>query len=1102
MDTDLRRSITPDDFYSIISSSIDGFLLVDLSGNILETNDSYCQMVGYSRDELLKLQIPAIDAIDNEEDVARRIELIIQNGSLRFETKLLHKDGTVIDVEVSTNYDSSHGGLIYSFIRDISTQKHLNEIMAARLRLMEFSLTHSLIELLRQTLDEAEALTGSCIGFYHFKDPVSQVLTLQAWSTKTATMSCKAEGSGGHYPVSQAGVWVDCIRERRPVIHNDYESLPHKKGLPDGHASVIRELVVPIFRHDKIVAIMGLGNKATDYTQQDVEVISTLADLAWDVAERRCVEEELVKQRDFSNRIFNSSDANLAVIDKNGVVLGVNDAWCNFAKCNLGDDERSWGVGANYFVKYDQKLGDTEQTEEAYEGIRKVQSGELDQYSLEYPCHSPHEKRWFLLNVLPLKGNDGSVIVSHTNITARKLAEEALKDSESRWNFALEGAGDGVWDWNILTGDAFYSVRFKEILGFAENEIGNTSEEWLKRIHPDDSPRAMAALQPYLDGRAGSARIEFRMLCKDGSWKWILSRGMVVSRDSDGKPLRMIGTNTDITERKKIEEVQSYLLQMGSQTSGEDFFESLARYLAKTLSMDYVCIDRLQGDCLAARTLAVYHDGEFEDNVEYTLKDTPCGDVVGKEVCVFPKDVRNMFPRDAALQDLQAESYVGTTLWSFDMKPIGLIAVIGRKELNSSHFAETVLKLVSIRAAGELERRQADEEKSLLEQQLQHVQKLESLGVLAGGIAHDFNNILAIIMGYCSLTKMDYESAEKNIPEIEKAAERAAALCRQMLAYAGKAMFVLSKVNMAALVDEMVQMLKATTNQNVEFKSDLSADVPTINGDASQLRQIVMNLIINASEAIGEAQGVVHVSLAKTALPAEPSVVDHLGKAIPPGWYARLEVADTGCGMDDETMRRIFEPFYTTKFTGRGLGMSATLGIITAHKGALQLKSQPDQGTIFTIYLPIDTSDQGGDESTEQIASTPWHGSGTLLLVEDEDQVRLVAKAMLESLGFNIIEASNGREALELYQNNVSEITLVLTDIGMPVMDGYTLFRELKAISPELPIIISSGFGDTVVTTRIPRGKISGLINKPYRFEQLRDVVKRGLDVTTMPPKD
>ena len=546
----------------------------------------------------------------------------------------------------------------------------------------------------------------------------------------------------------------------------------------------------------------------------------------------------------------------------------------------------------------------------------------------------------------------------------------------------------------------------------------------------------------------------------------------------------------DISERRQIEEVQSYLLQISSLHHSEDFFESLARYLAKILGMDYVCIDRLHGDCLSARTLAVYHDGRFEDNVEYTLKDTPCGDVVGKEVCVFPREVRNLFPMDEALQDLQAESYVGTTLWSFDMKPIGLIAVIGRKELNSSHFAEAVLKLVSIRAAGELERRQAEEDKLLLQQQFQQAQKLESLGVLAGGIAHDFNNILAIIIGYCALVKMNYETSEEYIPHIETAAQRAAALCRQMLAYAGKAQSVLAQVDMTELVNEMLTMLKATTSQNVCIRADLPAAMPNINGDASQLRQVVMNLIINASEAIGVGQGVIHVSLAKKEIHAGQSDKDHNGRIIPAGHYICLEVTDSGCGMDEETRRRIFEPFYTTKFTGRGLGMSALLGIITAHKGALQLSSEPGNGTTFKVYLPARISAAVDEEISQQAAPAPWRGSGTILLAEDEEQIAWILNTMLVALGFTVIEAADGQKALELYKKNAADITLVITDMGMPVMDGYELFRELKKINPQLPIIISSGFGDSAVTSRIPREEIAGLINKPYSPDQLREVLK------------
>jgi len=388
------------------------------------------------------------------------------------------------------------------------------------------------------------------------------------------------------------------------------------------------------------------------------------------------------------------------------------------------------------------------------------------------------------------------------------------------------------------------------------------------------------------------------------------------------------------------------------------------------------------------------------------------------------------------------------------------------------------------------ERKQAEQEKLELEQQLHQTQKLESLGVLAGGIAHDFNNILAIIVGNCFMAKMHPDEAKENISTIEKASERAAELCRQMLAYAGKSQFITAQVNMTTLTDEMVKMLKATISQNVVIKTRLSTDIPGITADASQLRQIIMNLIINASEAIGEAQGEILVSLATTAVKKGQKEKDYLGSVIPAGRYICLEVSDTGCGMDDETIKRIFEPFYTTKFTGRGLGMSAVLGIIRSHKGALQLSSKPGRGTIIKVYLPVQIGDFTGAESLQHIASEPWQGSGTVLLVEDEELIILLANAMLKELGFKVIEASNGKEALEKYQKNADVITLVVTDIGMPVMDGYELFRELKKLNPPLPIIISSGFGDEVVTSRIPREDIAGMVSKPYRFDQLRDVLK------------
>jgi PAS domain S-box-containing protein len=388
------------------------------------------------------------------------------------------------------------------------------------------------------------------------------------------------------------------------------------------------------------------------------------------------------------------------------------------------------------------------------------------------------------------------------------------------------------------------------------------------------------------------------------------------------------------------------------------------------------------------------------------------------------------------------------------------------------------------------DRKKAEEEKRVFEQQIQQTQKLESLGVLAGGIAHDFNNILAVIIGNCSLAEMNYETARNYIPVIEKAAERAAGLCRQMMAYAGKAPSAPTLVIMWLLVDDVVNMLKTTIRQNVTIKTSYLPDIPTITGDASQLRQIVMNLIINAAEAIGDVQGEVCVSLSKSEIRAGQSVKDHLGTVIPDGRYLCLEITDNGCGMDEETKRRIFEPFYTTKFPGRGLGMSAVLGILKAHNGALQISSQPGEGAAFKVYLPVSKGVATEEESLRQTAPALWQGNGTILLVEDEVEVMSTASAMMKEMGFTVIEAVNGKEALEMYQQGAADITLVLTDIGMPVMGGYELFRELKTIAPKLPIIISSGFGDMDIKSNLPVEEIAGLVSKPYNFYRLREVLQ------------
>jgi PAS domain S-box-containing protein len=269
---------------------MDGFYIVDTKGHIVDVNDSYCSLIGYSRNELLNMDVKDVEAEESEELIVQRIQRIMKVGWERFETCHKCKDGRIIDIEASINYSEIGGGKFFVFMRDITERKKAEKLTQVGIRLFEFAAGHSLEELLRKALDEVGILVDSPIGFYHFVEPDQKTLSLQTWSTLTIERFCKAQYRGAHYSIDEAGVWVDCVRQRKPVIHNSYASLPHRKGMPEGHAEVIRELVVPIFRDDRIMAIIGVGNKPLDYTEIDLNIVTYLADLVWEIVERKRME--------------------------------------------------------------------------------------------------------------------------------------------------------------------------------------------------------------------------------------------------------------------------------------------------------------------------------------------------------------------------------------------------------------------------------------------------------------------------------------------------------------------------------------------------------------------------------------------------------------------------------------------------------------------------------------------------------------------------------------------------------------------------------------------------------------------------------------------
>ncbi len=393
-------------------------------------------------------------------------------------------------------------------------------------------------------------------------------------------------------------------------------------------------------------------------------------------------------------------------------------------------------------------------------------------------------------------------------------------------------------------------------------------------------------------------------------------------------------------------------------------------------------------------------------------------------------------------------------------------------------------------------RKQAEQRRVELDSRLQQTQKLESLGVLAGGIAHDFNNILMAILGNVDLALLDLPEghpARLYLGDVEKATRRAAELCRQMLAYSGKGRFIVERVNLNDVIDEMARMLEISISKKANLRYGLAANLPPIEVDVSQLQQIIMNLVINASEAIGDRSGT--ISITTGALECDRQYLGNtwLKQDLPEGLYVYLEVSDSGCGMKPEVLERMFDPFFTTKFTGRGLGLAAVLGIVRGHKGSLKVYSETGRGTTFKVLFPPAPGEAVLPPAASPVQK-PWQGHGTLLLVDDEETVRVLGKQMIERLGFRCLTADDGEEALACFRLHGDEITVVLLDLTMPHMDGEETFRELRRLKPDVRVVLSSGYNQQDVTQRFAGKGLAGFIQKPYRLALLTDVLRTALE--------
>ncbi len=673
---------------------------------------------------------------------------------------------------------------------DITEQKCMEDILNARLRLMEFASKYSADSLMQRTVDELCLLTDSPIGFFHFVEDNQVTLSLQAWSTKTLEEMCGLEGKGMHYNIDAAGVWVDCVRERAPVIHNDYAALPHKKGMPDGHAPIVRELVLPIIRYEKIVAIIGVGNKPHNYTEQDMKHVSQFVDLAWDILEAR----------------------------------------------------RS------------EKL--------------RVQMSEIIEMSL-----------------------NEIYLFDATTLRFRYANRGTLRNTQ-------------------------YSIdQIKEMT-----------------------------------------------------------------------PLDLIPEYTEKSYRNLIQPLISGVKKL-----------------------------------LVFETYHRRADG-------------------------------SQYPVDVHLQLVQDE------------------------------FGPVFLAFINDIT-----------EKKRTQEKLFEAQKMDSIGNLAGGVAHDFNNMLAGIMGFAGLldSQLTDEKFRSYTGNILNAAVRAAELTEKLLAFGRRGRYMNQAVSLNETVRSTISILSRTIDQRIMIDLEFDDDLHSVDADPSQMTQVIMNLCVNAAEAM-HGSGLLLI----TTRNFESNILFLENQPdARPGAYAILEVTDTGMGMPEETSQRMFEPFFTTKIDGdvqgTGLGMAVVWGVVKNHDGIIEVDSEIGKGTTIRVYLPKGRLTPSDGEDAKEL-SVP--GKGIVLVVDDEEILRSLLREALEALGYEVITASDGHDAVELYEKMHRQIDLVLMDLRMPRKNGADAFREMRMIKPDVRVLISSGYGEEGEASEMVRSGAMGICSKPYTIEKLSEQIARAME--------
>jgi PAS domain S-box-containing protein len=707
------------------------------------------------------------------------------------------------------------------------------------------------------------------------------------------------------------------------------------------------------------------------------------------------------------------------------------------------------------------------------------------------------ENRWFLTCKFPIRNASNDIIGiggTSIDITNRKEAEQALREIEERFRIMADSSPLMIWVTDPEGLIQFGNRAYLDFFGTTMEEATGTN--WLKFVHPDDKEAYVKAFQQAIRDRE-HFHSQARLRRADGQWRWIESFG--TPRFSEfGDFLGYVGSSPDVTERNRAEEElrrhRVHLEELVRERTAE--LEESSRKLReevveRTKAEETIRRSEEQYRLLVSNSfegIIIMQDGKLrfanprflkilgyseEDLFPLPLEDT-----------IHPDDRERVVDRDRRI--LSGEEQPGpATFRVIDKEGNTRWVEINGVEISWGGKPATLTFVNDI-----TKRMKALEEKKKVEAQLAQSQKIEALGTFAGGIAHDLNNILYPIIINIELLLSEIDPGtdfHETLKQILSAAYRQRDLVKQILSFSRRREQRYLPVRLTPLLTETLILLRSSLPSSIEVKSHIDAPQDTVTGDPTQIQQVIMNLCRNAADSLENGKGTIEITLSDAHM--DPA---RAGAMLKPGEYAELSVSDTGRGIEPGVMERIFEPFYTTKEVGKGIGMGLPVahGIVKNHGGMITAESKPGKGTRFTVYLPL-SLEKGAEEPVMEEKKTLREAR--ILLVDDEQFILSSMKRALERTGYSVASARNGDEALEIFGRDPGSFDLVITDLTMPGMEGRDLIRRLKGIRPDIPVILSTGYGDTVDEQEMKSIGINELLMKPAGTGELKNAVARAV---------